>query len=226
MGEQEPIKIVIPVEEDPPLKAEQQSTNATTAAAVFNIGLDEVTLNQRSFAKAVNFGLLYGMGAFRLSRDSDLTLAEAEQFIATYFERFPKVREYLDHTRDQAQTTGTVETLLGRRRKFTAFEEMDSSQQSQIRRRAAEREAVNMPIQGTAADILKLAMIQLHAALQERKLRGRMILQVHDELVLEVPEEEAEETAALVQEVMQNAYPLAVPLKVEAHIGQHWGELK
>jgi DNA polymerase-1 len=180
----------------------------------------------RSFAKAVNFGLLYGMGAFRLARDSELTLPEAEDFIKTYFERFPKVRDYLESTRQQAIERGYVETLLGRRRYFPVFQSGDTSQQAMIARRAAEREAVNMPIQGTAADIIKIAMVRLHNALRERGLRSRMILQVHDELLLEAPDDEVDDVIGLVRDVMENAYPMDVPLKVDARAGQSWGELK
>lgn len=205
---------------------ENQDIHASTAAKVFNIPLEVVTPNQRSFAKAVNFGLMYGMGAFRLARDSQLTLAEAEAFIKTYFERFPRVQQYLEATRRQAVERGYVETLLGRRRYFPIFKSTDSSPRAMVERRAAEREAVNMPIQGTAADIIKIAMIRLFNTLRERGLRGRMILQVHDELLLEVPEEEVQEVAALVEDVMQNAYPLEVPLRVDVRVGHSWGELK
>jgi DNA polymerase-1 len=205
---------------------DDQDIHATTAAAVNGVPLEEVTREQRSFAKAVNFGLLYGMGAFRLARDSGLTLPEAEAFIKRYFERFPRVRAYLDQTLQQAVEQGYVETLLGRRRYFPIFASQSSGRQASIERRAAEREAINMPIQGTAADIIKLAMIQLHDALREGGLRSRMILQVHDELVLEVPEAEADSALALVKEVMSSAYPLDVPLKVDASTGEHWGEVK
>ncbi len=205
---------------------EGQDIHATTAATVFNIPLAEVTPAMRSFAKAVNFGLLYGMGAFRLARDSELTLPEAEDFIKTYFERFPKVRDYLETTKQQAIERGYVETLLGRRRYFSIFQSGDTSQQAMIARRAAEREAVNMPIQGTAADIIKIAMVRLHDALTERELRSRMILQVHDELLLEAPDSETDEVIGLVRDVMENAYPMDVPLKVDARAGQSWGDLK
>jgi DNA polymerase-1 len=205
---------------------DDKDIHATTAAAVNGVPLEEVTREQRSFAKAVNFGLLYGMGAFRLARDSGLTLPEAEEFIKRYFERFPKVRAYLDQTLEQAIAQGYVETLLGRRRYFPIFASQDRGRQASLERRAAEREAINMPIQGTAADIIKLAMIQLHDALRKEGLRSRMILQVHDELVLEVPEEEVDRALALVKEVMSSAYPLDVPLKVDAGVGQHWGEVK
>ncbi len=200
--------------------------HASTAAAVNNVPIEEVTPAQRSFAKAVNFGLLYGMGAFRLARDSDLTLAEAEAFINAYFERFPRVRSYLESTRQQAAERGYVETLLGRRRYFPILQSHDTGQQAMIRRRAAEREAVNMPIQGTAADIIKIAMLKLHQELLRRRSGAYMILQIHDELIFEVPEGEALDTAALIREIMETAYPLDVPLKVDVHTGRHWGELK
>ncbi len=205
---------------------EGQDIHATTAAAVFNVPLDQVTSAQRSFAKAVNFGLLYGMGAFRLARDSELTLPEAEAFIATYFQRFPRVREYLDRTRQQAVQQGYVETLLGRRRYFPILQLPDTSQQAMIAKRAAEREAVNMPIQGTAADIIKIAMVRLHRALRERGLGSKMVLQVHDELLLETPESEVDEVLELVREVMENAFVLDIPLRADARVGHSWGELK
>lgn len=205
---------------------EDQDIHATTAAAVNNIPIDQVTRQQRSFAKAVNFGLMYGMGAYRLARDSQLTLAEAENFIAAYFERFPRVRQYLDEIKRKAAAQGYLETLLGRRRYFPALQSTDTVRQAEVERRAAEREAVNYPIQGTAADIIKLAMLRLHAALRERKMRARMILQVHDELVLEAPEAEVDATAALVKEVMEAAYPLDVPLRADVNVGRNWGEAK
>lgn len=205
---------------------EGQDIHASTAATVYNIDIGEVTPGQRSFAKSVNFGLLYGMSAFRLARESNLTLPEAEAFVKTYFESFPRVRQYLESTRRQAVEQGYVETLLKRRRYFPALQTEGGGQQAAMQRRAAEREAVNMPIQGTAADIMKLAMINLHHALAERGFNGRMILQVHDELLLEVPEDELAETTEVVCEIMENAYPLDVPLKVDAHSGTNWGELK
>ncbi len=202
---------------------EDQDIHASTAAAVYNVPIEQVTREQRSFAKAVNFGLLYGMGAYRLARDSSLTLAEAEDFIKAYFERFPRVRDYLDSMRRMAVERGYVETLLGRRRYFPELQELTANRQDHAR---AEREAVNMPIQGTAADIIKIAMVRLHRALAERALQGRLILQVHDELVLEVPEPEVEETMALVREVMEGAYPMSIPLRAQVITGLHWGEMK
>ncbi len=205
---------------------EDQDIHATTAAAIFDVPLDQVTGLQRGFAKSVNFGLLYGMGAFRLARESGLTLAEAESFIETYFARFPRVREYLDGTRRMAAEKGYVETLLKRRRYFPALHAESAGRQAEVARRAAEREAINMPIQGTAADIIKIAMVRLHHALRERGLKSRMILQVHDELVLEAPHEETDQATELVVEVMENAYPLDVPLRVDVSAGPNWGDIK
>jgi len=197
-----------------------------TAAAVFHVPPDRVTYEQRSFAKSVNFGLMYGMGAFRLARESQLTLAEAEAFIAEYFAQFPGVRQYLDESLRTAQRQGYVETLLGRRRYFP---ELDARRRDSVgfqARQRAEREAINMPIQGTAADIIKIAMINLHRALAEGGYRARMILQVHDELVLEVPAEELAEVAPLVVRTMEGAFTLDAPLRCDARVGQNWLEME
>jgi len=200
-----------------------QDIHLTTAAAVYNIPVDEVDYNQRRFAKAVNFGLIYGMGAFRLARDSDLTMQEAGEYIDAYFDRFPGIRNYLDDTKLRARTDGYVETLLGRRRYFPIFRSRQRvNRQVEMR---AEREAVNHPIQGTAADILKIAMIRLYDKLNDG-FQARMLLQVHDELVLEVPEEELDEVRQLIIKIMSEAYPLDVPLKVDASTGKNWLELK
>jgi len=203
---------------------QDQDIHRTTAAAVYSIDVDEVTYNQRRFAKAVNFGLIYGMGAFRLARDSELTLGEAEEYIKAYFARFPGIQRYLEETREKARRQGYVETLLGRRRYFPIFQAQVSGRNTQLISRA-EREAVNHPIQGTAADIIKIAMIRLHDALMAR-YQARLILQVHDELLLEVPEQELDEVKALTVEVMANAVKLDVPLKVDASTGYNWLELK
>ncbi len=202
---------------------QNQDIHSTTAAAVYSIDLKDVTYNQRRFAKAVNFGLIYGMGAFRLARDSELTLAESENYIKEYFARFPGIQTYLDETKSLAKSQGYVETLLGRRRYFPVFRGSISGSNRQLWLRA-EREAINHPIQGTAADIIKIAMLNLHQKLQP--YRGKMLLQVHDELLLEVPEDEADEMRQLVVETMSNAYQLDVPLKVDASIGENWLALK
>jgi DNA polymerase-1 len=202
---------------------QDQDIHRTTAAAVYDVDLDAVTANQRRFAKAVNFGLIYGMGAFRLSRDSELTLSEAEAYIDEYFARFPGIRRYLEDTREKAKSQGYVETLLGRRRYFPIFKVPASGSNRQAMMRA-EREAVNHPIQGTAADVIKIAMLQLHEALAN--FQARMVLQVHDELVLEVPEGELNVVQPLMEAIMSNAYKLDVPLKVDASTGTNWLELK
>lgn len=201
-----------------------QDIHRTTAAAVYRIPVEQVTFEQRRFAKAVNFGLMYGMGAFRLSRDSELTLAESENYIKEYFERFPGVRAYLDQTKEVARQRGYVETLLGRRRYFPIFGVGDSARNAQAFARA-EREAINHPIQGTAADIIKMAMVQLHQLLAA-EYQARLVLQVHDELLVEAPEAEAEAVRQLMQRVMSSAFVLRVPLKVDTAIGRNWLELK
>ena len=203
---------------------QDQDIHRTTAAAVYGIDLADVSYNQRRFAKVVNFGLIYGMGAFRLARDSDLTLAEAENYIRDYFARFPGVQKYLDETKQKARDNGYVETLLGRRRYFPVFQHQASGSNVQARLRA-EREAINHPIQGTAADIVKIAMLNLHEKLTAN-YRAKMLLQVHDELLLEVPETELDEARELVVETMSGAFTLDVPLKVDASTGHNWLELK
>lgn len=200
---------------------EGQDIHKATAAAVYGVPLAEVTPEQRSFAKRINFGLMYGMGAFRLARDSDLTLAEANAFIQRYFQQMPNVERYIETTKQQAISKGYVETLLGRKRYFPRLQRSTTSQEAQADLRAA----INAPIQGTAADILKLAMIQLYDELP-RFPKVKMTLQVHDELVFEVPKEQLEEVAAWVIEVMQNAYSLDVPLVANAEYGPNWLDMQ
>jgi DNA polymerase-1 len=199
-----------------------QDIHATTAAAIYAVPLEAVTKEQRRHAKAINFGLIYGMSAFGLTRTTELTLAESENFVKAYFEQFPGVKRYLDNIRKEAARDGYVETLLGRRRYFPALK----SQTNAVMKNREEREAINAPIQGTAADIMKMAMIKIQPALAEAGLHGRMILQVHDELVLECPPAELNATARLVRQVMETAYPLSIPLSTEARWGVNWDELQ
>lgn len=199
-----------------------QDIHAATAAAIYGIGLDQVSKEQRRHAKAINFGLIYGMSPFGLSRTTGLTLAEAEDFVKAYFHQFPQVKQFLDQLRQRAASQGYVETLLGRRRYFPNLQ--NQSGNANLRGRE-EREAINAPVQGTAADIMKLAMIHLPAALAREKLTARLLLQVHDELLLECPREELSPTAAVVQEVMENAYHITISLKTEASWGINWGNL-
>ena len=198
-----------------------QDIHTATAAAILGTTMDKVTKEQRRNAKAINFGLLYGMSAFGLTRSSDLTLAEAEDFVEAYFKQFPGVKNYLDNIRRIAAKQGYVETLLGRRRYFPGLK----SGGNPATRAREEREAINAPIQGTAADIMKLAMIQVDSALKSAGLKGRMLLQVHDELVLECPQIELQETTRITRKMMENAYNLVIPLKTEARFGQNWGTL-
>ncbi|HJR81093.1 MAG TPA: DNA polymerase I [Anaerolineales bacterium] len=199
-----------------------EDIHMTTARAVYGVPPEKVTSNMRRRAKGINFGLIYGMSVFGLTRYTDLTLAEAETFVKTYFEKFPGVKRYLDGIRKQAAQQGYVETLLGRRRYFPALQ---SKANVQIKNRE-EREAINAPVQGTAADIMKIAMLKIPPALNAAGLKAKMLLQVHDELVFECPKKELKETARVVQEAMENAYELSIPLSTEARYGSNWGEMK
>ena len=219
------LRLLAHVAQDPEMMAafrRDEDVHATTAATVFGVGLDEVTYEQRSLAKAINFGLMYGMSQYGLASRTTLSVEEAGQFIETYFERFAAVKRYLDETRRFAEEHGYVETIMGRRR---LFPELQNPNTNRAVRSAAERAAINMPIQGSAADILKLAMIRLYDALQESELDARMILQVHDELVLEVAEADLEATTEMVVDIMSSAYELDVPLKVDAAVGENWMEM-
>lgn len=199
-----------------------EDIHATTAGAIYGVSPDSVTKDMRRHAKAINFGLIYGMSAFGLTRSTDLTLAEAENFVKTYFTKFPGVKKYLDGIRKQAASQGYVETLLGRRRYFPALQGRTNPQM----KAREEREAINAPIQGTAADIMKIAMLKIPPALKKARLSGKMLLQVHDELVLECPKDELEKTAKIVKETMAGAYQLDIPLSTEARYGANWGEMK
>lgn len=221
------LRILAHLSQDPEMLAafhRDEDVHATTAAAIYGVPLGEVTYEQRSLAKTINFGLMYGMSDYGLAARTELSVAEARQFIEAYFGRFQKVKEYLEETIERARRDGYVATIMGRRRYFPELR-AGSSAQSAVQR-AAERAAVNMPIQGSAADIIKLAMIALYRRLREKGLNSSMILQVHDELVLEVPESELEIAQHLVIETMQNAYRLDVPLKVDSAVGRNWMEMK
>jgi len=195
--------------------------HAATAAIIHDIPLEKVTPELRYEAKAINFGLIYGMSAYGLTQTTDLTLAEAENFVETYFQRFPGIKDYLDRVKEQAKEKGYVETLLGRKRYFPRL----ATTSDYNTRRREEREAINAPIQGTAADIMKLAMIAVHEKLEESDLSSRILLQVHDELVLEAPENEIGPTINLVQSAMEDVYSLDIPLTTEAKSGPNWGQM-
>jgi DNA polymerase-1 len=189
-----------------------------TASKMFNIPENELTPDQRRAAKTINFGVLYGMSAFRLSNELNIPTGQAKDFIDAYFARYPKIQEYLDRTLQEARATGKVTTLFGRVRYIPEIHN-----KSFTVRGNAERMATNAPIQGTAADILKLAMIALDERLSDD---ARMLLTVHDEIVIEVAEGRAEKVAGIVKETMENIYPLAVPLAVDTHWGRSWYEAK
>jgi len=199
-----------------------EDIHVTTSAAIYSVENEAVTKEMRRHAKAINFGLIYGMSAFGLTRSTDLTLAEAEEFVKTYFKKFPGVKKYLDETRKLAAQQGYVETLLGRRRYFPALQSKINVQT----KNREEREAINAPIQGTAADIMKIAMLKIPSAIRDAGLNAKMLLQVHDELVLECPKDEVLKTAHLVQETMANAYTMSIPLSTEARAGKSWGEMQ
>jgi DNA polymerase-1 len=204
-----------------------EDIHRATAATVYGIPSAEVTSPQRSFAKRVNFGILYGMGAHRLARDSDLTYAEADAFVKTYLARFARVAEYIQNTKDMAGQVGYVETLMKRRRNFPALLNKSGNAQT---RQADERAAINAPIQGTAADILKLALLRLHDFLAKEFPMVKMILQVHDEVVFEVPADLVVPVARGVVAVMESANPIApqeltVPLAANAQYGTNWTDM-
>ena len=193
--------------------------HAATAAKVFNVPLESVSREQRSHAKTVNFGIIYGVSAFGLSNQTDLSRAESKALIDTYYESYPKLKAYINSQVNFARENGYVETVLGRRRYLK-----DINANNAIVRGAAERNAVNAPIQGSAADIIKLAMIAVQKALDDQKLRTKMLLQVHDELVFDVYKPELEQVKALVKSAMENAFTLTVPLDVELGVGENWLE--
>jgi len=200
---------------------EGQDIHTATAGAIYNLAIEDVSEDQRRDAKAINFGLIYGMSAYGLTQGTELTLAEAEIFVETYFERFPGIKNYLDEIRNNARENGYVETLLGRKRYFPRLATTTDYNQ----RRREEREAINAPIQGTAADIMKLAMLAVDEKLKNSKLSARILLQVHDELVIEAPENEIQEVIALVQSAMEGVYSLEIPLTTDAKSGLDWGSL-
>jgi len=198
--------------------------HSSTASAVFDVALDDVNSEQRRQAKAVNFGLLYGMGPYRLAQSTGITLGEAEEFIETYFQRLPGVKKYLDEIREFAQQNGFVQTLEGRKRYFPLLK--SESGGDQAARARAEREAVNAPIQGTAADIIKRAMIEVGQLIKVDMPNVCLLLQVHDELLFECFDGEVEELVQMVRPVMESAYKLSVPLKVDVNVGQNWEQMQ
>lgn len=196
-----------------------EDIHASTASKVFNVPLAEVTREQRSNAKTVNFGIIYGVSAFGLSNQTDLSRSEAKELIDTYYETYPKLRSYIHEQVDFARDNGYVQTVLGRRRYLK-----DINSRNAVVRGAAERNAVNAPIQGSAADIIKIAMIKIYEKLQAGNYKSKMLLQVHDELVFDIYKPELEDLKTLIKTEMENAYKLEVPLDVDLDIGDNWLE--
>ena len=196
-----------------------QDIHATTAAAIYGVALPAVAREQRRHAKAINFGLIYGMSAFGLARELGVSLKIAQAYIDGYFQRYKKVRIYLDGILEGARRDGFVCTLLNRRRYLPELKSKIPSV-----RQFAERMAKNTPIQGTAADLIKVAMVNIANLLEKKNLAARLIMQVHDELVVESPVKEKEEVMKLVKKEMEEVIKLKVPLKVEIASGANWDE--
>ena len=196
-----------------------EDIHASTAAKVFNIPINEVTREQRSNAKTVNFGIIYGVSAFGLSNQTNLSRSEAKELIDTYYETYPKLKAYMSSQVDFARENGYVETVLNRRRYLK-----DINSRNAVVRGAAERNAVNAPIQGSAADIIKLAMINIHKKFEVANFKSKMILQVHDELVFDAHKDELEIIKPIIKHEMEHAFSLKVPLDVEIGLGNNWLE--
>ncbi len=198
-----------------------EDIHRVTASQVFGVPAEEVTDEQRRSAKAVNFGIVYGIGEFSLAQDLKITVAMAKRYIDSYLEKYHGVREYMKSIKEQAKENGYVKTLMNRIRYIPELKSPNYNL-----RAFGERVALNTPIQGTAADIIKLAMVRVHRRLEEEKLCSRLILQVHDELIIEAPEEEAEEVERILREEMENAMQLRVPLVVDMSRGKSWYDAK
>ena len=193
--------------------------HSATAAEVFGVDLDDVTQDQRRSAKAINFGLMYGMSAFGLTRQLDIPRAEAQKYLDTYFERYTGVKDYMANTKAQAKEDMFVETLMGRRLYLNEINAANG-----LRRQAAERAAINAPLQGSAADIIKKAMIDIDAFLNKKMPEVKMIMQVHDELIFEAPKKNAEEVMLTMKDMMEKTVKLDIPLIADAAIGNNWNE--
>ncbi len=198
-----------------------QDIHARTASEVFDVPMEQVTADLRRKAKAVNFGIVYGISDYGLSKDLHIPRQEAADYIASYFEKCSGVKNFLDKIVEKAHDDGFVTTIFGRRRDLPAIKSSNYNQ-----RTLAERMAMNTPIQGSAADIIKLAMIKTHHALNEHSLKSRILLQVHDELVLETVKEEEAQVAELVRHAMENVVQLSVPLFIDIHTGKNWAAAK
>jgi DNA polymerase-1 len=217
------LRIMAHITEDPGLVGafmRDEDIHAATASQVFGVPLDQVTSEMRRRAKVFNFGVLYGLSEFGLSTREHISREDAGEFIKTYFAKYPGIRRYIEQTVQRTRELGYAETLLGRRRYIPEIRSANA-----VVRQAAERAAVNMPVQGTAADIIKIAMNRIDAEMEARRLKSRMILQVHDELIFECPAAELDEVRKLALEIMPRPLEMKVPLKVDTKVGKNWGEM-
>ena len=196
-----------------------EDIHAKTASEVFDVSLEEVTPDLRRNAKAINFGLIYGISAFGLGKQLGINRNLAAEYMGMYFEKYPGVKAYMESTKDFARDSGYIETLFGRRLYLR-----DINASNAIRRQASERVAINAPVQGSAADIMKIAMINAHSALKKSKLKAKLTLQVHDELIVDSPKGETEKVVKLLTKSMQDAVNLDVPLEVDIGIGNNWDQ--
>ena len=199
--------------------AEDLDVHAATAAEVFELEIGDVTADHRRSAKAINFGLMYGMSAFGLGKQLGIGRGQAQEYVDMYFDRYPGVKKFMDDIREQARQRGFVETEFGRRLYLPEINDRNAQ-----RRQYAERSAINAPMQGTAADIIKRAMVTVHDWLLSKKVPARMIMQVHDELVFEVAEGSIDAVREEIVVLMSSAAELSVPLKVDAGVGANWDE--
>jgi DNA polymerase-1 len=217
------LRVLAHISQDPELIAtflRDEDVHTATASRLFNVPEDKVTSEMRRLAKTVNFGVIYGMSGYGLEQATSFSREEASQFIIAYFEKYPGVREYIEKTKIQARELGYVQTVMGRRRYIPEIK----SPNGQVRQ-AAERMAINMPVQGTSADIIKIAMVNLHREMEKQNMRSKMTLQVHDELLFEVPPEETDRMKEMVSRLMPQALKLSVPLKIDVKMGKNWAEM-
>jgi len=218
------LRILAHMSQDPGLLAafhRGEDIHAATASQVYGVPLKEVTPDMRRMAKVMNFGIIYGLSAHGMSMQTELDMHQSQEFINSYFAKYPGILEYIERTKQQARARGYVETLLGRRRYIPEISHSNFNV-----RQAAERMAINMPVQGAAADLIKIAMIRIHDRMKTMAGKSRMLLQVHDELIFEAPPDELEDMKVMVEELMPSAMSLDVPLRVELKIGPSWGELE
>ena len=219
------LRVLAHVSQDPGLleafRTSGLDIHDATASSAFGVPLERVDVDMRRIAKIMNFGVIYGLSPFGISQQTGLSAEQGREFIDSYFGSYPGIKEYIDETKATVKKTGYVETLLGRRRYIPEIQ----SRSFHVRA-AGERMAINMPIQGTAADIIKIAMVRLQARLDERNMRTMMIIQVHDELIFEAPRDEMDQLESVVLELMPSAMELAAPLDVDTKRGRTWGDME